>query len=139
MHSQRRGLEGDLDHSFNVKWKLNPESLKVVDSMSHLPDKDVCTVNTVRVTNLSPWSPILAFASWSLWSPLTRTWTPRKYIHDNARCTFNTKVGVSASPTAPPGGNTDCGSPSDATLFATPRMAPELSPGWVPNIELFEE
>jgi hypothetical protein len=66
MHCRRRGLEGDLDQSFNMKRKLNPESPIVVDGTSHQPDKDVRTVKIAIVTNLPPRSPISASGSRSL-------------------------------------------------------------------------
>jgi hypothetical protein len=139
MHSWRRGLEGDLDRSFNVKRKLNPESPIVVDDTSHRLDKDVRTVRNAIVMNLPPRYQIRASGSRNLRSPSTRTWTPRKSNHGSTHRTFNTGGGVGASPATPASGNIDCGSPSVATLFATPRMSPALSPARFPTIELSEE
>jgi hypothetical protein len=131
--------ERDLDRSFYVKRKLNPESPIVKDGMLHRLDKDVCTVRTAIVTNLPPRSPISASVSRSSRSPSIRTWTPRRSIHDSARRTFNAGVGISASPAAPLGRNADCRSPSIATLFATPRTSPTLSLARVSTIELYGE
>ena len=64
---------------------------------------------------------------------------PCRSNHGSALHTFNTRCGVNASPTASAGGNADCGSPSVATLFATPWMSPTLSLDRVPAIELSEE
>jgi hypothetical protein len=122
-----------------MKRKLNPESPIVVDSTLHRPDKDVRTVRTVIVTNLPPWSPIPASGSQNSQPPSTQTWTPYISNHGSARHIFNTGGGISASPTAPARGNVDCGSPSTAILFATPRMSPTLSLARIPTIELSEE
>jgi hypothetical protein len=44
LHSRKRGLEGNIDRSFNMRRKLDDSSMSPTEGTSHWPDKDVRTV-----------------------------------------------------------------------------------------------